>query len=69
MNQIILYNYRANTWCFTIQNYDDEIEQYLYEVFQKLMLKYMIYGREIAPTTGTKHLLILQEVKFVSGLT
>lgn len=44
MNQLILYNYRANTWCFTVQNYDEEI----YEIFQKLNLKNMVYGKEEA---------------------
>lgn len=54
--KFFLNNYRANTWCFTIQNYDEEVEQKLYDIFQKLQLKYMIYGREIASTTGTRHL-------------
>lgn len=56
MNQLILNNYRANTWCFTVQNYDEEVENQLYEIFKKLNLKYMVYGKEEAPTTGTKHL-------------
>lgn len=48
MNQLILYNYRANTWCFTVQNYDEEVENQLYEIFQKLNLKNMVYGKEEA---------------------
>lgn len=43
MNQLILYNYRANTWCFTVKNYDEEVENQLYEIFQKLNLKNMVY--------------------------
>lgn len=46
MNQLILYNYRANAWCFTVQNYDEEVKNQPYEIFQKLNLKNMVYGKE-----------------------
>jgi len=37
---------------FTLNNYTDDHEQYL----QGLNAQFVIYGREVAPTTGTKHL-------------
>ena len=42
----------ARRWCFTLPNYTPEDEQLL----QSLQTKYLIYGREISPSTNTPHL-------------
>lgn len=42
-------------WVFTLNNYLDQDEQKL-DVFAHKYCKYLIYGREKAPTTGTRHL-------------
>lgn len=39
-------------YCFTCNNYTPEDETYL----KSIECKYLIFGREIAPTTGTPHL-------------
>jgi len=43
---------RSRRWCFTINNWNDEHIQRLLE----LQYVFLIYGRELAPTTGTPHL-------------
>lgn len=43
---------RAHSWCFTINNYTQEEETAL----ASLQCTYLVYGREVAPTTGTPHL-------------
>lgn len=43
---------RARRYCFTWNNYPNGWEQQLL----KLKYKYVVVGREVAPTTGTKHL-------------
>jgi len=45
--------YRA--WCFTLNNYSLIDEDHIKNVLTTLS-RYVIYGREIAPTTGTPHL-------------
>lgn len=47
---------RSRAWCMTLNNYTEEEENSLREFFNKV--EYGIYGREIAPTTGTPHLQI-----------
>lgn len=42
----------SRNWCFTRNNYNDTDINYL----QTLTYKYLIYGKEIAPETGTPHL-------------
>lgn len=42
----------GRNWIFTVNNYTDNDEQ----VVQEVDCRYMLYGREIAPTTGTPHL-------------
>lgn len=42
----------VRAYCFTVNNYTDEDEVQL----DSLECKYMIYGHEICPTTGTPHL-------------
>lgn len=43
---------RVRGFCFTLNNYTPEDEEYL----QELQCQYLVYGKEEAPTTGTKHL-------------
>jgi len=43
---------RSRDWCFTVNNYKPADEALL----QQLDSKYLIYGREVAPETGTEHL-------------
>jgi len=43
---------RSRDWCFTHNNYKATDEALL----QQLDSKYLIYGREVAPETGTPHL-------------
>ncbi len=43
---------KHRSYCFTLNNYTDEDEQRI----QNIDAKYLIYGREVAPTTGTRHL-------------
>jgi len=45
-------NTRAKRWCFTINNYTDVHLAAL----DSLDCRYIVYGRETAPTTGTPHL-------------
>ncbi|QMW68700.1 replication-associated protein [Crucivirus-190] len=40
---------------FTYNNYNDEVETRI-KAFGEQYARYIVYGREIAPTTGTKHL-------------
>lgn len=47
---------RARGFVFTINNYTDEDEAYFTTDKCKKQVKYYIYGYEIAPTTGTKHI-------------
>lgn len=47
---------RSRSWCMVINNYSEEEENSLKEFFNNV--EYGIYGREIAPTTGTPHLQI-----------
>lgn len=43
---------RFRSWCFTLNNFEDSDHVWLSEV----QAVYMVYGEEIAPTTGTPHL-------------
>lgn len=49
---------RSRAWCFTINNYtQDQIEQLKsLTTKSKGAPRYLIFGKEIAPTTGTPHL-------------
>lgn len=44
---------RSQNFCFTLNNYCQEDEDFLRDLKD---VKYMVYGREVAPSTGTKHL-------------
>jgi len=41
---------------FTLNNYTDESINMLRTLFTNNLAKYIIYGKEIAPGTGTRHL-------------
>ncbi len=43
-------------WTFTLNNYRQEDFTALDEIYASGKLKYLIYGRETCPTTGTLHL-------------
>lgn len=43
----------VKNWCFTLNNYTEADEIALQ---QSMLYSYLIYGHEVAPTTGTKHL-------------
>ena len=43
---------RSRNFCFTWNNYTDESKS----VLTALKCKYIVYGEEVAPTTGTPHL-------------
>lgn len=45
---------RSRSWCFTINNYTTDDVNALISLEQDV--EYIIYGKEIAPTTGTPHL-------------
>lgn len=47
---------RARGWCFTINNYTVEDEAQLERAWADGKLMYLVYGRETAPQTGTRHL-------------
>lgn len=44
------------SWCFTIPNYTDGCLQRLRALAGSGCVSYLIFGREVAPTTGTPHL-------------
>jgi len=48
---------RTKSWCFTHNNYSSSTELD-YQIFARTdpAVYYLIYGREISPTTGTPHL-------------
>lgn len=45
---------RHRSWCFTVNNYSSEDEHQLQT--QECRAKFLVYGREKAPGTGTPHL-------------
>lgn len=59
---------RVRGWVFTLNNYDANDEDRLQRISQA---KYIVYGRETAPTTGTPHLqgyIELQNPKNFNGM-
>lgn len=57
----------AKNWCFTLNNYTADDEALL----AAAPVQYMVYGHEVAPSTGTKHLqgfLVLEKNARVSAL-
>lgn len=47
---------KYRNWCFTWNNYTEIDEWVLYELVNQGTLKFVAYGKEIAPTTNTPHL-------------
>lgn len=47
---------KVRAWVFTINNYTDIDELHLSEATLSSAVKYILYGKETAPTTGTPHL-------------
>ncbi|QCX35039.1 replication-associated protein [Blackfly DNA Virus 10] len=47
---------RSRAWCFTINNYTDDDQERLRTLGLEDTVQYMIWGREVAPETGTKHI-------------
>lgn len=45
-------NPKSTRWCFTLNNYTDDHVSKL----AAIECKYLIYGKEVSPTTGTPHL-------------
>lgn len=43
-------------WVFTLNNYRQEDFEHLDNLYVEGKFKYLIYGKEICPTTGTPHL-------------
>lgn len=47
----------SNSWCFTLNNYTEDDLKFLSSKFSEESEKYFfIYGKEVAPTSGTPHL-------------
>lgn len=46
----------AKNWCFTINNYLPDDMEKLEVMFNHGHFNYLVFGEEIAPTTGTPHL-------------
>lgn len=60
---------RSRAWCFTLNNYTTEETEKLEETKEKY--RYIVYGRELAPTTGTPHLqgyVAFNEAKTMSSV-
>lgn len=47
---------KARAYSFTLNNYQEDIFDYLEAAFSKGKIRYLIAGKEIAPTTGTPHI-------------
>lgn len=48
---------RARGWCFTWNNYTEDDEALVFEMqHMPTILKYAIAGKEVCPTTGTRHM-------------
>ncbi|UPW41889.1 replication associated protein [Dipodfec virus RodF1_112] len=52
MEREVNLNFKARSYCFTINNYTEEDIQRL----DNIQCKYIVYGKEVAPSTGTRHL-------------
>jgi len=50
----------AKNWCFTFNNYTEDDLLYMESIGQNIgpnsCINYIVYGKEIAPTSGTPHL-------------
>lgn len=49
-------NHPVINWIFTLNNYSDEDFLHFDNLYSQGHFKYLIYGREVCPSTGTPHL-------------
>lgn len=54
---------RLKRVCFTLNNYTEEDEQRIQAGVE--FYRYAVYGRELAPTTGTRHLQGMRAIQAV----
>lgn len=54
MSQVLAV--QVSKWCFTLNNYCENFDYQTYLLKADFKIKRCVYGREVAPTTGTKHL-------------
>lgn len=47
---------RAKNWCFTLNNYTDDHIAHLRSLSDNDVVSYIVFGKEVAPTTNTPHL-------------
>jgi hypothetical protein len=47
---------RARAWCFTVNNYDREVEEALQQLANDANTSYLVYGREVGAENQTPHL-------------
>lgn len=61
---------RLRNSCFTINNYSSDDKRDLHELFSSGTASYVVYGHEIAPSSGTPHLQCYVEfINQISGKT
>lgn len=46
---------RTRRWCFTLNNPSEDLSRFIDELMQRVRVRYVVVGRETAPTTGTLH--------------
>jgi len=49
-------NPRHTNWFFTLNNWEEEDPQRILDAVEQGIAKYVLFGKEFAPTTGTPHL-------------
>lgn len=62
---------KSRNWLFTCNAYDDADEERIKELASDLGVKYLVYGRETAPSTGHKHLqgfVVFRHARKFSGV-
>lgn len=47
---------RTKSWCFTLNNWTAEQQDHVISVFDREDVLYLTFGREVAPSTNTRHL-------------
>lgn len=46
---------RTRKWIFTLNNPDKDLSRFIDELMERVRVRYVVVGRETAPTTGTPH--------------